>query len=207
MIIQLTPTLSLSGSLAYPDQLYVYSAIISNCCDPLINLQGGVCMDCSHVQFYIHEADGMGYGGDQRRSLDYDQLLELFRVAAFWARERCIDDLKVAVANSRPVVSVWEGDRLIGFARATSDGIYRATIWDVVVHPDCQGAGLGRKLVETVLMHPHVNRAERVYLMTTHQQPFYERIGFKENSTTTMVLFNQEGESLPVFSQQQFEEA
>jgi N-acetylglutamate synthase-like GNAT family acetyltransferase len=51
--------------------------------------------------------------------------------------------------------------------------------------------GLGRKLVETVLSHPLMNRVERVYLMTTHQQRFYERIGFEENSTTTMVLYNQ----------------
>jgi N-acetylglutamate synthase-like GNAT family acetyltransferase len=80
---------------------------------------------------------------------------------------------------------------LIGFSRATSDGIYRATIWDVVIHPDYRGAGLGRKLVETVLSHPRMNRVERVYLMTTHQQSFYERIGFQCNSTTTMVLYNQ----------------
>ncbi|MGB3491206.1 MAG: GNAT family N-acetyltransferase [Elainellaceae cyanobacterium] len=122
--------------------------------------------------------------------LDFEALLELFRCAAFWARDRQIDDLKIAVANSRPVVSARDGDRLIGFARATSDGVYRATIWDVVIHPDYQGAGLGRKLVETVLMHPHVNHAERVYLMTTHQQKFYERIGFQENNSKTLVLFN-----------------
>jgi N-acetylglutamate synthase-like GNAT family acetyltransferase len=30
-----------------------------------------------------------------------------------------------------------------------------------------------------------------VYLMTTHQKEFYERIGFEENESTTMVLFNQ----------------
>lgn len=89
------------------------------------------------------------------------------------------------------MVTAWDGDYLVGFARATSDGIYRATIWDVVIHPTYQGAGLGRKLVQTVLGHPHMSRVERVYLMTTHQQQFYERIGFQENQTTTMVLFNQ----------------
>jgi N-acetylglutamate synthase-like GNAT family acetyltransferase len=73
--------------------------------------------------------------------------------------------------------------------------VYRATIWDVVVHPDYQGAGLGRKLVQTVIMHPQVCRVERVYLMTTHQQEFYKKIGFEMNSTTTMVLFNQPIES------------
>ncbi len=169
-------------------------------------------VDCRNIQFYIHDPvhsrlpdhlpehwhDHYGYtqrsehpSTGKERQIDLHQLQQLFRVAAFWARDRRIEDLAIAIANSRPVVSVWQDDRLIGFARTTSDGVYRATIWDVVIHPDYQGAGLGRKLVETVLMHPHVNRVERVYLMTTHQQQFYERIGFHVNDTTTMVLHNQ----------------
>ncbi|NJL87627.1 MAG: GNAT family N-acetyltransferase [Leptolyngbyaceae cyanobacterium SM1_1_3] len=139
-------------------------------------------IDCSHVQFRYVE------------NLTFEvleQLQQLFRLAAFWAKDRCREDLATAIAHSHPVVTVWDCDRLIGFSRATSDGVYRATIWDVVIHPDYQGAGLGRKLVQTVLSHPHVSRTERVYLMTTHQQPFYERIGFETNSSTTMVLFNQ----------------
>jgi N-acetylglutamate synthase-like GNAT family acetyltransferase len=95
------------------------------------------------------------------------------------------------------VVTVWNERQLIGFARAISDGIYRATIWDVIVHPDYQGAGLGRKLVETVLAHPRINRVERVYLMTTNQENFYRRIGFQSNATTTMVLFNRYPEEFP----------
>lgn len=145
-------------------------------------------MDCRHIQFCIHEGCDQGNCSPQ---IDLNQLQELFRATAFWARDRRIEDWAIAISNSKPVVTLWDGNRLIGFARATSDGIYRATIWDVAVHPDYQGAGLGRKLVETVLMHPHVNRVERVYLMTTHQQQFYERIGFEENQTTTMVLHNQ----------------
>ena len=137
-------------------------------------------MDYSHIQFC-----------DSKSRLDLDQLQELFQLGAFWAKDRSIEDFSIAIANSEPVISVWDGERLIGFARATSDGIYRATIWDVVVHPDYRGAGLGRKLVETVLSHPRMNRVERVYLMTTHQQSFYERIGFECNSSTTMVLYNQ----------------
>ena len=143
-------------------------------------------MDCSHIQFCIQDDSS-----PISREINLQQLQALFQQTAFWASDRRIEDWAVAIRNSKPVVSVWDGDRLIGFARATSDGIYRASIWDVAIHPDYQGAGLGRKLVETVLMHPHVNRVERVYLMTTHQQSFYERIGFKCNSTTTMVLHNQ----------------
>lgn len=145
-------------------------------------------MDCRHIQF--HYVDTLSEG-------DLEQLLRLFQVAAFWASDRTAADLNVAIAHSHPVVTAWDHDCLIGFARATSDGIYRATIWDVVIHPAYQGAGLGRKLVQTVLGHPHVSRVERTYLMTTHQQRFYERIGFEQNHTTTMVLFNQAIEPIP----------
>ena len=136
-------------------------------------------MDCSHIQFCVDKSQ-----------VDFQQLQSLFTRTAFWARSRDMDDLKIAVDNSNPVVTVWDSDRLIGFARATSDGVYRAAIWDVIVDPDYQGFGLGRKLVQTVLSHPLVCKVERVYLTTTHQQSFYERIGFKRNETTTMVLYN-----------------
>lgn len=145
-------------------------------------------MDCRKIQFC-----------DRRTQVDFQQLQALFNLAAFWARDRRPEDLQIAIANSNPVITAWDTNlkafpheqRMIGFARATSDGIYRATIWDVVIHPDYQGAGLGRKLVQTVISHPNLSRVERVYLMTTHQQEFYKKIGFESNTSTTMVLHNQ----------------
>lgn len=128
---------------------------------------------------------------DRPTDIDYQQLQQLFIDTAFWAQTRSIEDLQIAVANSEPVISLWEGETLIGFARATSDGIYRAAIWDVIIHPDYQGRGLGSKLVETILSHPKMQRVEKIYLTTTHQQHFYEKIGFQCNSTTTMVLYSQ----------------
>jgi N-acetylglutamate synthase-like GNAT family acetyltransferase len=143
-------------------------------------------MSNSQIQFRTHEGVG-----DFSLEIDLYQLQALLQMGAFWAQERRIEDLALAIAHSNPMVSVWNGGQLIGFARATSDWVYRATIWDVVIHPDYRGTGLGRKLVETVLSHPAMSRVERVYLMTTHQQQFYERIGFQTNNSTTMVLYNQ----------------
>ena len=136
-------------------------------------------MDYCSIQFSV-----------QKQQVDLLQLQSLFNLATFWAKDRNLSDLQTAIAHSHPVVSAWSQQNLIGFARATSDGIYRATLWDVVVHPDYQGLGLGRKLVETALAHPHLQRVERIYLMTTHEQSFYERIGFQQNQTTTMVIYN-----------------
>lgn len=146
-------------------------------------------MDCSHIRFCVHDT---ALPDERQSQIDLYQIQSLFQVGAFWARDRQIEDWAIAIANSNPIITVWDELRLIGFARATSDCIYRATIWDVVVHPDYQGCGLGRKLVETLVSHPRLNRVERIYLMTTRQQRFYERIGFEENTSTTMVLYNNE---------------
>ena len=136
-------------------------------------------MDCRYIQFSLDKSN-----------VDYQQLQMLFNKAAFWARERTIEDLQTAVINSNPVVTVWDGKNMIGFCRGTSDGVYRGTIWDVVIDKEYQGLGLGRKLVETALSHPSMSQVERVYLMTTYQQKFYEKIGFQENQSATMVLQN-----------------
>jgi N-acetylglutamate synthase-like GNAT family acetyltransferase len=122
-----------------------------------------------------------------RDAIDLVQLQNLFNRAAFWAADRQLHQLCQALDHSSPVISAWHEGQLVGFARATSDRVYRATIWDVVVDPSFQGVGVGRQLVETALAHPHLHQVERVYLMTTHQRQFYERIGFEANTSTTMV--------------------
>ncbi len=150
-------------------------------------------MDCSAIQFKY---------ADQFSAQDVAQVIRLFRAAAFWAQDRSAEDMATAIAHSYPVVTAWDGDGMIGFARATSDGVFRATIWDVVIDPSYQGSGLGRKMVETLVSHPHMSRVERIYLMTTYQQGFYQRIGFEENPSTTMVLYNTSSvEMLPALGQ------
>jgi N-acetylglutamate synthase-like GNAT family acetyltransferase len=90
--------------------------------------------------------------------------------------------------GSEAAVSAWQGQRLVGFGRATSDGIYRAVLWDVVVIQDLEGQGLGRQIVETLLVAEPVASAERVYLMTTKSKGFYERLGFEEVMTQKLML-------------------
>lgn len=116
------------------------------------------------------------------------EIQNLFDAGAFWAQGRQIEDIERMVQLSNPVMSARIENHLVGFARATGDGVYRAVIWDVVVDPAYQGRGIGRHLVEALIAHPLLNTVERVYLMTTFKQGFYEKLGFVKNASTTMVL-------------------
>ena len=76
---------------------------------------------------------------------------------------------------------------MVGFGRATSDGIFRAVLWDIVVPKDLQGKGIGRKLVKAVMHCKKISKVERVYLMTTNSADFYRQLNFEEVSTQKLL--------------------
>jgi len=121
-----------------------------------------------------------GIGPDLRPTRGLLKLRRLFHKHAFWAETRTDHDLKRMLAGSSVVVSLWRGKRMVGFGRASSDGIHRAVLWDVVVAGDLQGRGLGRRVVEALLAAPKVRNVERVYLMTTNSAGFYRQLGFED---------------------------
>ena len=69
----------------------------------------------------------------------------------FWAKDRNKQQIYKMLSNSTVVVSLWHHNKLIGFGRATSDLVFRAVLWDVVVAPDRQGLGLGKLIMEAIL--------------------------------------------------------
>ncbi len=120
----------------------------------------------------------LGLGPGYKPSRGLLKLQRLFRKHAFWARERSIPDLRQMLRGSPVVVTLWRGKRLVGFGRASSDGIHRAVLWDIVVAGDLQGRGLGRQVVEGLLDSPRLHQVERIYLMTTDSAGFYRQLGF-----------------------------
>lgn len=115
------------------------------------------------------------------RDIDLYELEELCD-AVGWSR-RPLRKVKKALQFSFLVTSMWEmrgkKKRLIGFARATSDHAFNATIWDVVVHPDFQSRGLGKSLMNYTIQKL---RREDISNITLFADPqvvdFYRRLGF-----------------------------
>jgi len=109
--------------------------------------------------------------------IEIDQLQSLYRYAP-WADGRSTAEIEVMLKNTDYVFSAYDDRRLIGFARILTDRVFRGTIWDVVVHPDYQGKGVGEALMNAILSHPVLSNVQKFWLNTRDKQPFYERFGF-----------------------------
>lgn len=132
-------------------------------------------------------AEAKGISENTRIFFSVDRTIDLYELeelcdAVGWSR-RPIRKVRKAIQNSFLVITMWEQKgnrkRLVGFSRATSDHAFNATIWDVVVHPDLQGKGLGKALMKQLIKKL---RNEDISNVTLFADPdvveFYKQIGF-----------------------------
>lgn len=96
----------------------------------------------------------------------------------YWRQDEGLADIRTSHERSTAWLGALDGERLVGVARALSDWVSRATIYDVVVAADVRGRGVGTRLVELLLAHPALRGCHRVVLSTRDQERFYERFGF-----------------------------
>ena len=112
-----------------------------------------------------------------------DDLLELYR-SAWWARDRVADDVRRMLVAADVIVGFREAatQALVAFARALTDGVYKALVLDVIVAPAYRGTGLGQRLVDAVLAHPRLQQVRDIELYCRPEMvPFYERWGFSDD--------------------------
>ena len=69
--------------------------------------------------------------------------------------------------------------RQVGFARVITDRATFAYLADVFVDPSMRGLGIGKRLCESVLAHPALQRLRRFLLATTDAAGLYARYGFE----------------------------
>ncbi|MEM9717848.1 MAG: GNAT family N-acetyltransferase [Bacteroidota bacterium] len=68
-------------------------------------------------------------------------------VQRVWPGEYDVERTKQALSRTLNI-SAWKGERLIGNVRILTDGYYFGTIPEILVDPDFQRGGIGRKLME-----------------------------------------------------------
>lgn len=118
-------------------------------------------------------------------NIDWVALCDIFRLAPLGTREP--EKLKIAAENSHTVCSAYFDQKIIGFGRAISDGQYQSAIYDVVVLPEFQNQGVGKRIMEALLDKIPKSGPVLIYV-APGKQDFYRKFGFG-NLKTGMGLF------------------
>ena len=120
---------------------------------------------------------------EQRERLDYTRLNELLSLA-FGGRERDLAVTRATFENSRYVEFALDGNKLIGCARAESDGFSQGFILNVAVDPAYQGLHIGREITTRLSAQM---KGQNIFL-NTHPGGvgFYNREGFLRNKTAML---------------------
>ena len=106
-----------------------------------------------------------------------EQVQQLF-LSVNWISGKYPERLYKALMNSSTVLTVWDGDRLVGLTRVLDDTEMLAQIHYVLVHPEYQGKGIAGKMIEYV----KEKYKDFFYIEGMHEDknniPFYEKHGF-----------------------------
>lgn len=93
-----------------------------------------------------------------------------------------------------PAVAGWRGQEVVAFARAVTDGMYRAYVEDVVVRHDHRRHGIGSRLIRA--LHEEVGGQMIVTaFFHTPLTPFYGRMGYMP---TRQVVAHRPADARPV---------
>ncbi|HJT19726.1 MAG TPA: GNAT family N-acetyltransferase [Nitrospira sp.] len=121
---------------------------------------------------------------DDLQHVDWTALARVFELAPLGIRHP--DDLRKAFQRSYLSVFAFDNGKLVGAARVVSDGVYYATIFDVVVLPSYQRKGIGTAMMKALLNNMTF---EKIFLTSVPgKEVFYRKLGFYKHHTA-MALY------------------
>ena len=93
------------------------------------------------------------YFYDSKLAVSPAELQDLYRFTR-WGRSRSLDQIAKMLEGTSMCFSIRHEGKLIAFCRILTDFVFRASLWDILVHPDYQGKGIGSQLITYALGHP-----------------------------------------------------
>jgi ribosomal protein S18 acetylase RimI-like enzyme len=111
------------------------------------------------------------------------QLEDLF-LSVGWSSGHYPERLVVAMKNFESVYAAWDEDLLVGLICAMDDGSMNAYVHYLLVRPEHQGLGIGKRLVEKV-RERYADYLRIVLVAYDDEVGFYESCGFKKAEGAT----------------------
>ena len=124
---------------------------------------------------------------DSKLAIKAGELQDLYRFTR-WGRSRSLEQIERMLAGTSICFSAQHEGKLVAFCRVLTDFVFRASLWDVLVHPDHQGKGLGTALIRYAVEHPAMREIPLVVTYTSELAPFLAQLGFEPKEGLLMLL-------------------
>ncbi len=120
---------------------------------------------------------------DDLDRIPVDRVKELLS-ESYWAAERSREVIERSLRSSL-CLGVYDGEKMVGFARIVTDFTTIYWLCDVIIDPAYRGRGLGKKLMHTVIRLEQLQGLAGI-LGTRDAHGLYERYGFKRDTERLM---------------------
>lgn len=107
---------------------------------------------------------------------------------ADWGQGRLSANITQQMEASDIVFSVWDGTKIVAFARVISDFSYVVVILDFIVSKHYQGKGVGQRLMKAILGHPDLFGIKKWCVFSPVNREFFEQFNF-EKSDEAMIRY------------------
>jgi GNAT superfamily N-acetyltransferase len=113
------------------------------------------------------------------QGIDWDDVYAIMDSVRMASHTR--EQIRRAFENSYRVVFVFDGDQLIGFGRAVSDGVYEAALYDLAVRPELHATGIGSLILEK--LHAGLDGMNIILFAMPGVEGFYRKNGYAKMLT------------------------
>ncbi len=129
---------------------------------------------------------------DNIETLDWQALSHLYEIAPLGHKPPAA--LKTAFGNSMFCCLVYQDEMLVAAGRALADGVDCSYICDVAVHPEQQGSGLGKEVINKLIA---LSRGHKKIILYANpgKEAFYRKLGFQPMNTA-MAIFEDKQRAL-----------
>ena len=115
--------------------------------------------------------------------------LERLFLSVDWESGKYPQKVQKAMFNSHKVYTAWDGDTLIGLMNSMTDTVLTVYFHYLLVHPDYQNHGIGKKLVKS-MFEIYSDIPCKILISMNEKIGFYEHCGFTNHADKAPMFLN-----------------
>jgi len=124
----------------------------------------------------------------EMKDIQIEEIVALYKANGWSAAEKPTE-LFNALLNSHSLITAWDGNKLVGLGNAISDGYFVVYYPHLLIHPEYQGKGIGRKIVDK-MREKYGNFHMQMLTADVKAINFYKQAGFvRAGKTQAMWIY------------------